>query len=277
MNKLNINNEEFEEVTWQFEKEFEDNLLSKSFDGFNNYFVIPFKYTLYPDFIRMYSVEADIALVSKDYSHWYICEVELSTHSFESHIIPQIKKLFYSSISSNFLKDIKLNKKLYDLLNKKYKGIINQKRLKTLIANNTPEILLVFDNFSILEKKNKPYFEILSEYCKIIEIKFFKNSNEEYGFIVKGDNLANVECNAKYNTKLWIDRPSLFQINLEDKLAITVESKNKNKNLNGFELSWKVHPNNLRIITIEDDIFNGIAKGEYFLRYVDKKFYLIDK
>ena len=129
MNKLNINNEEFEEVTWQFEKEFEDNLLSKSFDGFNNYFVIPFKYTLYPDFIRMYSVEADIALVSKDYSHWYICEVELSTHSFESHIIPQIKKLFYSSISSNFLKDIKLNKSY--MFDKKYKN--KPKEIKALV------------------------------------------------------------------------------------------------------------------------------------------------
>lgn len=32
----------------------------------------------------------DLALVAKDYSHWFIIEVELTSHSFKEHVLPQV-------------------------------------------------------------------------------------------------------------------------------------------------------------------------------------------
>ena len=33
----------------------------------------------------------DLALIAKDYSHWFIVEVELVTHSLNGHVLPQIR------------------------------------------------------------------------------------------------------------------------------------------------------------------------------------------
>jgi hypothetical protein len=32
----------------------------------------------------------DLALVARDYSHWFIVEVELTSHSFKEHVLPQV-------------------------------------------------------------------------------------------------------------------------------------------------------------------------------------------
>jgi hypothetical protein len=37
----------------------------------------------------------DMALVAKDFSHWFLIEVELVTHSFENHVLPQVRSFQY--------------------------------------------------------------------------------------------------------------------------------------------------------------------------------------
>jgi len=37
----------------------------------------------------------DMALIAKDFSHWFIVEVELVTHSFENHVLPQVRSFQY--------------------------------------------------------------------------------------------------------------------------------------------------------------------------------------
>jgi hypothetical protein len=37
----------------------------------------------------------DMALIAKDFSHWFIIEVELVTHSFENHVLPQVRSFQY--------------------------------------------------------------------------------------------------------------------------------------------------------------------------------------
>ena len=39
----------------------------------------------------------DLALVANDFSHWFIIEVELVSHSLESHVLPQVKAFRYGS------------------------------------------------------------------------------------------------------------------------------------------------------------------------------------
>lgn len=37
----------------------------------------------------------DLALVANDRSHWFIVEVELASHSFEKHVLPQVRTFRY--------------------------------------------------------------------------------------------------------------------------------------------------------------------------------------
>jgi hypothetical protein len=37
----------------------------------------------------------DLALVAKNYSHWFVIEVELASHSFTRHILPQVRAFRY--------------------------------------------------------------------------------------------------------------------------------------------------------------------------------------
>jgi hypothetical protein len=37
----------------------------------------------------------DLALVAKDFSHWFIIEVELISHSLDLHVLPQIRTFSY--------------------------------------------------------------------------------------------------------------------------------------------------------------------------------------
>lgn len=37
----------------------------------------------------------DLALVAKDFSHWFVIEVELISHSLEGHVLPQIRTFRY--------------------------------------------------------------------------------------------------------------------------------------------------------------------------------------
>jgi hypothetical protein len=37
----------------------------------------------------------DLALVAKDFSHWFVIEVELVSHSFEGHVLPQVRAFVY--------------------------------------------------------------------------------------------------------------------------------------------------------------------------------------
>jgi len=39
--------------------------------------------------------EADLALVHKQFSHWFVIEVELVSHSLDGHVIPQVRCLRY--------------------------------------------------------------------------------------------------------------------------------------------------------------------------------------
>lgn len=43
----------------------------------------------------------DLALVASDFSHWFIIEVELTSHSFEGHVLPQVRAFRYGDPESD--------------------------------------------------------------------------------------------------------------------------------------------------------------------------------
>lgn len=43
----------------------------------------------------------DLALVAKDFSHWFIIEVELVSHSLDVHVLPQIRAFRYGNLGDD--------------------------------------------------------------------------------------------------------------------------------------------------------------------------------
>ena len=43
----------------------------------------------------------DLALIARDFSHWFIIEVELITHSFANHVLPQVRAFRYGDPQSD--------------------------------------------------------------------------------------------------------------------------------------------------------------------------------
>jgi hypothetical protein len=43
------------------------------------------------------SYRPDLALVARDFSHWFVIEVELVSHSFEKHVLPQVRAFCYGA------------------------------------------------------------------------------------------------------------------------------------------------------------------------------------
>jgi len=130
------NGKKLDKYKFKLESEFEDEIVknSKAFFG---------KDTLYLDTKKKIKTESLGATIpdgflidfkDKDNPDFYIVEVELSKHSFYSHIFPQITKFFAFFNTSNKQKNLVNN--LYELIenNEDYKSQI-KKYLKSQIIN----------------------------------------------------------------------------------------------------------------------------------------------
>lgn len=80
-----------------FEKEFERVLVQESERLFPGFFCVPFTEPV--NFKGVWK-KPDLALIDKQYRIWWVVEVELSHHSLDGHIIPQIEVFTYGDYGS---------------------------------------------------------------------------------------------------------------------------------------------------------------------------------
>jgi len=92
MARILVNGEWFEQIypASLYEAEFETIVLQNSPHLFPNHFLVPFKILLFSDDD---SAIADMALVEKQCREWWLVEVEMSHHSLDGHVIPQVRTL----------------------------------------------------------------------------------------------------------------------------------------------------------------------------------------
>jgi hypothetical protein len=70
------------------EAEFEAHVVSALSCVYKDYFCIPFRGGFkFDEDVHV----ADLALVHKAFSHWFVIEVELVSHSLHSHVVPQVR------------------------------------------------------------------------------------------------------------------------------------------------------------------------------------------
>lgn len=96
MAKIFINNEWYYEIEPKslYESEYENILIQYGESIYQDYFIVPFKVTVYSDDA---SARADLAFVSKNYQEWWVVEVEKHEHSLKGHVLPQVRTLSQAS------------------------------------------------------------------------------------------------------------------------------------------------------------------------------------
>lgn len=92
MARILLGDEWFDELasTSLYESEFEKLLFQEATRIFPEYHPVPFKAIV---FSEDGDARADFALIHHDYRSWWVVEAEMGHHSFEGHVLPQVRRL----------------------------------------------------------------------------------------------------------------------------------------------------------------------------------------
>lgn len=82
----------------------------------------------------------DLALIARDFSHWFIIEVELTTHSFKDHVLPQVRAFRYGDPQKDCI----------DILTRELK--IDSKHIVTFLTN-------IPSTVAVIANKRDPHWE----------------------------------------------------------------------------------------------------------------------
>ena len=112
-----------------YEAQFESIVTSYGDILYPEFYVVPFKATV---FAEDASAKADLALIDKNYREWWVAEVEMGHHPFETHVLPQVQTLsraVYGEDEARWLAA-----KCCDL---------NEARLLDLMKGDQPRVLVI--------------------------------------------------------------------------------------------------------------------------------------
>ena len=199
--------EEFKISRITDEIEFQKIIVDKSDIFFKDYYVFQWDYLIRTPSYEQ-DVKPDLCFIKKDLSVWIVVEVELQGHSFNGHILPQIKKL-EKGINYN-------SKKTFDHIFKSYDFSFldrsSLQKLSDLILFNDPKFLVICDKNNIYWKDDLKHFNFM--YLSVIRYVSFKN---EFNYALSDDIpdywINNSESICIYNELRYLDirNPNLFK------------------------------------------------------------------
>lgn len=125
--------EEFMPGTY-LEDDLERTIIAKSNQIFPDYYTIIFNLTLEYEGEKS---KPDLCLVEKDYTNWYIVEVELATKPFKGHTEKQVRVFSNARYNANQISEY-LFKKNSD---------IDKVKMKSLIRKEQPHVLVMVSDY----------------------------------------------------------------------------------------------------------------------------------
>ncbi len=172
--------DELKVVSSYYESELENTILSHVETVFPNYVAIPYKKDIYASGVSQ-GRAPDLALINKDYSDWWIVEVELEGHDLK-HVKSQVNVFVNGSYNSyEVAKYIKTKDKQH---------LLNVENLQKMIGDFQPNVMVIVDEHVAAWKED---LEKLG--AKICVFQVFKNKeghrayrlNGHYPFIFTND------------------------------------------------------------------------------------------
>jgi hypothetical protein len=134
----------------------------------------------------------DMALIAKDFSHWFIIEVELVTHSFENHVLPQVRSFQYGKAQPDCVNSLVSSK------------LVNVQQAETLMSF-VPRTVAVIAN-----KWNSDWYQGLSALqIQFLAISVFRSTEGQDAIEING-RLEAFKAHLGFGRYAAIDRSLVF-------------------------------------------------------------------
>ena len=198
MARILHNDEWYEEISSQghYESEFENILIREAANLFSDYHLVPFKKIVYSE---EEGRKPDFALIHKTYMSWWVVEVELAHHSFESHVLPQVRTLAlarYGASEADYLCDQDSN--------------LDKTSVSEMLKGKQPRVLVIVNAPVEGWADRLRSFEAILAICQV-----FKSRLERYALCINGDYpsddqtvLTTCKCVPMISRMLEIDSPA---------------------------------------------------------------------
>ena len=120
----------------QYESDFESIVLSRSDILFPQYFALPFKIPVESENGRRIP---DLALIDRKYRHWWVVEVEMSHHSLNGHVLPQVDVFAHGRYGTAHRDHLLAQSNSLNLTALSDMIKVNQPRVLVIVNRNVPE------------------------------------------------------------------------------------------------------------------------------------------
>lgn len=212
MARMLINNIWYDEISAKsmYESKFEEIFLTQVDVLFPEYVTVPFKFTVSSS---EGTAKADLALIDRDYLGWWVVEVEMSRHSLNGHVLPQVK------ILSEALYDERVAAYLYQK-----QPLLDLPRLKDMLKGKQPRVLVVLD-------LPKPEWVIkLEKFNAVLALfQIFRSTSNEFIYRVNGQypyNFERDQSNCYFekvlSNLLVVESPAILSIAPNEKIEIDI-------------------------------------------------------
>jgi hypothetical protein len=149
------------------ETDFERIVVTKGNLIFPDFFVVLFKSTVSTDDD---SAKPDLALVEKSYREWWVVEVELGNHSFEGHVLPQVRTLARASYGEDEAKILCAAGPELEL-----------QRVLDMVKGRQPRVLVVVDS-----ERGEWVRPLRGFDAELLVLQIFRSDRNEHAFRIDG-------------------------------------------------------------------------------------------
>lgn len=174
-------------------------------------------------------VRADLVLIERNYSEWWVVEVEMAHHPFESHVLPQTRKLAIANYG------VEEAEKLCAACSK-----LELPKVKAMIKEYQPRVLVV------VNKPRPEWVNRLAEFEAMLAVfEIFKSDDEQHLFRVNGEHpIGTAEiisvCRFDELMNRWLVVENPISLRVPHQGTMTIEFDGHTTVWARFEVSGKV-------------------------------------
>jgi len=212
MARILHNNEWFEEISSRghYEAEFERVLRQEAPQLFPDYHFVPFKTTVFSE-VDADSREADYALIHRNYRSWWVVEVELGHHSFNGHVLPQVRTLtraYYGLAEVDYLCS--------------KSSVLDRDKVTEMLKGSPPKVLVIVNSIVPGWAEQLRPFEARVVICQIFRSRFNKyvmRINGEYP-AENEEVITTCECDHLIHRFLKVHAPTQLSLDSDGRVLL---------------------------------------------------------
>ena len=214
MAKVLFENKWYEEIspTGVYETVYEGMVKAHAVDLWPRFHAVHFKANVYAG---VDGVKSDFALVERNYTEWWVVEVEMAHHSFRGHILPQTRKLAQADYREE------VAEKLCEACKK-----LDPAKVKAMVKEHQPRVLVV------VNKPRPEWINSLAKHRAILAVfEMFQSDDDKMLYRINGEHPvgpAEVISVCKFdelmNRWLLVESPAGLKVSPQSKIMIEFNS-----------------------------------------------------